>query len=372
MTAEPMRLFLSGDVMTGRGIDQIQETPGSPALYEPWAKSAIRYVEIAERRHGAIPRLVNPHYVWGDALGVLDESEVDARIINLETAVTNRGQPWPAKGIHYRMHPLNVAVLEAADVDCCVLANNHVLDWSYAGLSQTLDSLHDAGIFTAGAGADARDSRRPAVIETHSGSRVVVLAVGMQSSGIPASWSAAGDRAGVWLLRSLTNDAIKDIGDELSRVRRPGDVTIVSIHWGPNWGYAIPPGHRRFAQALIDEAGVDIVHGHSSHHPIGIEIYHNRLILYGCGDLINDYEGIGGHDEFRPGLGALYLVTFTHAGLKELEMIPMRLRRFRLQLSEREDVSWLAWALTRASRPFGTKFEDVGDGRLRASCDLER
>lgn len=159
-----MRLFLSGDVMTGRGIDQVLATPGSPRLYETWAKSAIRYVELAERAHGAIPRGVDPEYVWGDALAVLDEAGVDARIINLETAVTDRGEAWPAKGVHYRMRPENVEVLEAAGIDCCVLANNHILDWSYPGLAQTLDSLHGAGIATAGAGADAPHARRPALI----------------------------------------------------------------------------------------------------------------------------------------------------------------------------------------------------------------
>ncbi|HEX6219726.1 MAG TPA: CapA family protein, partial [Acidimicrobiia bacterium] len=123
-------------------------------------------------------------------MAVLDEAGVDARIINLETAVTDRGEAWPAKDVHYRMHPENVEVLVAAGIDCCVLANNHILDWSYPGLAQTLDSLHDAGITTAGAGADAHAARRPAAIETGVGSRVIVLAVGMESSGIPAQWAA--------------------------------------------------------------------------------------------------------------------------------------------------------------------------------------
>jgi poly-gamma-glutamate capsule biosynthesis protein CapA/YwtB (metallophosphatase superfamily) len=365
MTGDSVRLFLSGDVMIGRGVDQILATPGVPILYESWAKSAIRYVELAEQANEAIPRGVNPEYIWGDALTVLDQAGVDARIINLETAVTDRGEPWPAKGIHYRMHPANVDVLTVAGIDCCVLANNHVLDWSYAGLGQTLHSLHEAGIATAGAGVDAARARLPALIQTGTRSRVTVLAVGLESSGIPGSWSAASDRAGVWLLRSLTSAAVNDIGGELSRVRRPGDLTVVSIHWGPNWGYAIPPSHRRFAQALIDEAGVDVVHGHSSHHPIGIEVYRDRLILYGCGDLINDYEGIGGHDEI-PSLGILYLATLTRAGLKELEMIPMRLHRFRLERAERDDVTWLARTLSQASGQFGTRVEEEGDGRLHA------
>ena len=51
------------------------------------------------------------------------------------------------------------------------------------------------------------------------------------------------------------------------------------------------PSQIRFAHRLID-AGVDVVHGHSSHHPRPIEVYRGKLILYGCGDTIDDYEGI--------------------------------------------------------------------------------
>jgi poly-gamma-glutamate capsule biosynthesis protein CapA/YwtB (metallophosphatase superfamily) len=364
MVGDPLRILLAGDVMTGRGIDQILASPGDPTLYESWAESAARYVELAEQRHGALPRAVEPGYVWGEALAVFDS--VDARIVNLETAVTDRGEPWPGKGIHYRMNPRNIDVLRVANLDCCVLANNHVLDWSYAGLGQTLASLHGAGIPTAGAGADARESRTPAVIELPSGRRVVVVAVGTESSGIPASWSAAADRAGVWFLRSLSGDVVYDIRDELSRVRRPGDVTVVSIHWGPNWGHEVASDHRRFARALIDDAGADIVHGHSSHHPIAVEVYRNRLVLYGCGDLINDYEGIGGHEGYRPALGVLYLATLTRGGLRELEMIAMRRRHFRLERAGDDDVTWLARTLTKVSRPFGTGFEAMGNGTLRA------
>jgi poly-gamma-glutamate capsule biosynthesis protein CapA/YwtB (metallophosphatase superfamily) len=60
--------------------------------------------------------------------------------------------------------------------------------------------------------------------------------------------------------------------------------------------------HRQFAHALIDEAGFDLVHGHSSHHPKAIEVHHGRIILYGCGDFITDYEGIKGYESFRDDL----------------------------------------------------------------------
>jgi hypothetical protein len=43
--------------------------------------------------------------------------------------------------INYRMSPENAPCLTAAGLDCCVLANNHVLDWGPAGLIETLDVL---------------------------------------------------------------------------------------------------------------------------------------------------------------------------------------------------------------------------------------
>ncbi|RPJ79348.1 MAG: poly-gamma-glutamate biosynthesis protein, partial [Alphaproteobacteria bacterium] len=41
-------IFLCGDVMPGRGIDQVLPHPGDPKIYEPYMKSAKEYVDIAE------------------------------------------------------------------------------------------------------------------------------------------------------------------------------------------------------------------------------------------------------------------------------------------------------------------------------------
>src|SRR5512145_2882467 len=115
-------LFLCGDVMTGRGVDQILPHPSKPRLFEPYVTSAVTYVELAERAVGPIPRPVGFDYVWGDALAELRRVRPDARIVNLETSVTRSNEAWPDKGIHYRMHPANVPCLTAAGIDCCALA----------------------------------------------------------------------------------------------------------------------------------------------------------------------------------------------------------------------------------------------------------
>jgi poly-gamma-glutamate capsule biosynthesis protein CapA/YwtB (metallophosphatase superfamily) len=61
-------LVLTGDVMLGRGIDQILPHPGDPRLYEVSIHDARDYVGPAERAHGPIPRRVDEAYVWCDAL----------------------------------------------------------------------------------------------------------------------------------------------------------------------------------------------------------------------------------------------------------------------------------------------------------------
>ena len=173
-----MRLFLYGDVMTGRGIDQALPHPVNPTLYEPYVRDAREYVQLAEKAHGPIPRPLSFDYIWGDALREIERPEVDLRIANLETAVTSAETPWPGKGIHYRMHPQNIGCLSAAHISACSLANNHVLDWGYDGLSETLQTLNAAGIAYSGAGNDADEAMQPAVLATAGRNRVLLFSFG--------------------------------------------------------------------------------------------------------------------------------------------------------------------------------------------------
>lgn len=344
-----MRLFLCGDVMTGRGVDQILRHPGEPTLHEPYMDSALGYVELVERVSGPVARRVDDAYVWGEALAEL--SRADARIINLETSVT-RSDAWEAKGINYRMHPDNVGVLAIARIDCCVLANNHVLDYGAAGLRETLTVLRGAGIATAGAGNDLAEAWQPAVLPAPAG-RALVFAFGHGSSGIPPAWAAGERRPGVARVADLGDEAAQVIAEKVRRAKRPGDVVVASIHWGSNWGYEVPAAQVRFAHRLV-AAGVDIVHGHSSHHPRPIEVRDGRLILYGAGDLINDYEGIEGHEAYRSELALLYFPTLAPDGrLLALEMVPVRRQGLRLRRAGSEEARWLADLVNRISAPFG-------------------
>ena len=352
-------LFLCGDLMTGRGIDQVLPHPSAPAIHEPYVRRATRYVELAEAVNGPIPKPVDFSYIWGDALEELERVAPDVRIVNLETAVTRSDDYWKGKGINYRMHPANVPCLTAAKIDCCALANNHVLDWGTTGLAETLETLRRAKLKTAGAGRGRQEAEAPAILEVPSKGRVIVFSIGSVTSGIPPEWAAAEDRPGVALLADLSEETAGRIAARVAAVKQPGDLVVASIHWGSNWGYRIPPGQQRFARRLIDEAGVDVLHGHSSHHPRGIEVYRDRPILYGCGDFLNDYEGIGGYEQFRGDLALAYFVSLEPqtGRLARLAMTPFQIRSFRAHRASRDDAGWLRDTLSREGRALGTCVE---------------
>jgi poly-gamma-glutamate capsule biosynthesis protein CapA/YwtB (metallophosphatase superfamily) len=359
----PISLVLGGDVMTGRGIDQILPHPVSPAIFESHLRDARDYVELAAAAAGAFPRPVPFRYGWGDALPAL--LAADVRIVNLETSVTEGGEPWPAKGIHYRMHPRNVECLTAARLDGCGLANNHVLDWGYGGLEETLRTLRAAGIATAGAGSNGAAAAAPMAIPVPDKGRVWVAALGSPCSGVPPEWAASPDGPGIKLVRTLDASTARRVAHGLRQVSRPDDVSVVSIHWGGNWGHEITAQQIAFAHVLADE-GIDVIHGHSAHHAKAVEVRHGSVILYGCGDLINDYEGITGREEYGGDLAVLCRVDLgpRPRPLPRVELDVFRRRKLRLELASDRDTEWLGAVLNEQSGRFATAVAHDGGHTL--------
>jgi poly-gamma-glutamate synthesis protein (capsule biosynthesis protein) len=361
---DSLTLWLAGDVMTGRGIDQVQAHPGDPTLYEGWVRDARDYVRLAESVNGPVPAPVAPDYIWGEALAEIARRRPALRLVNLETAITTANDAWPGKGIHYRMHPANIGCLTAAGIDGCALANNHVLDWGRAGLAQTLHTLERAGIRCAGAGSTLDAASAPAVLPLAGGGRLLLFSWASPDSGVPPAWGATAQQAGVALLPDLKEASAQQVAAQVARHRQPGDLVLVSLHWGGNWGVEVPQLQRRFARRLIELGAADLLHGHSSHHPRPMEVYRGKLILYGCGDLINDYEGIGSQEHFDPSAVCLYFVQLARAtgALQQLEIVPMQLRRLRLTHADPAARRSLQSLFDTEGRHFGTGVQAQADG----------
>jgi poly-gamma-glutamate synthesis protein (capsule biosynthesis protein) len=226
--------------------------------------------------------------------------------------------------------------------------------------------LNKNGILTVGAGKNIEEAEKPAIVWGRATSPILIFNYADVSSGVPIWWKTETDKTGVNLITDLTQinaDEITPIGADKNinkdqrasayknniRVNPRGNlhqsVIIFSIHWGPNWGYEIAKEQRDFAHRLIDEANVDLIFGHSSHHFKGIETYKGKFIIYGAGDFINDYEGIEGYEEFRGDLVLGYIWE-----VNKLTILPFKIKKFRLNYCTQEEIGWIFNVLKRESR----------------------
>jgi poly-gamma-glutamate synthesis protein (capsule biosynthesis protein) len=316
-----MKLLLVGDVMLGRLLNAVlQHVPSS--------------------------------YPWGDTLPHF--LDADWRACNLECVISDRRPAiLPAKAFHFRSDARNVAVLQAAHIDAVSIANNHVLDFGPEALLDMLDILDQVGIAHAGAGRDLEEARRPAITTATDGTRIGFVAC---TDNEPA-WEAGKNRPGVFHIEA-------DIGDEraiallgiIHDTRPHVDCLIASVHWGPNWGYDPPRGHRPLARALID-AGADIVFGHSCHVFRGIEIYRQRPIIYCAGDFIDDYavDPIERNDQ-----SFIYTVGIEERRPRQILLQPTMIDGFRARLALSDEAGAILDKMSSLCAPFGTTMRREG------------
>lgn len=287
--SESLKLLLVGDVMLGRLVNEVLKV--EPSVYP-----------------------------WGDTLPLFQQADV--RLCNLECVIADRGTPWSAtpKVFHFRSDAKNVAVLTAAHIDAVSLANNHVLDFDYEGLFEMMHHLEQAGIHYAGAGANLKEASEPVIWEV-KGTKLGFMAC---TDNEPA-WAATEERPGVWHVPIRVQDKqAHRLFEVVQRTRTEVAYLIVSLHWGPNWGYIPPAAHRPFAHALIDH-GADLVFGHSGHIVRGIEVYKNKPIIYCAGDFIDDYAV----DEIeRNDQSFLFLIELTGTTSSRLLLYPTVIRHF--------------------------------------------
>jgi len=326
-----MRLLLFGDVMCGRAIQLTLPyqtegyeniTDSVPAFYYLVSSLQNSFEVPKEEEINKIRELnLDGSYLWDELLDY-DFGE-DIRLLNIETAITLSIDKPEKKGITYHMNAENLVPLFTLWPKNYVfsLANNHALDFGVdAFLSETLEIFHELKIPYVGA---------QNILEYKD---IEIVAFGTGCSGVPSSWSKY-----ISYLPPITSDENVERGFHIIKrniQKRKKRLRVLSIHWGPNWAHE-SDGHeyrRRLAHKLIDELGFDLIYGHSSHHIRGLELYKGRLILYGCGDVINDYEEIGGHEEYSK-VGGVFVVDLRRDGrLANLMLLPVKMQKLQLKV----------------------------------------
>jgi len=221
-----------------------------------------------------------------------------------------------------------------------------------------LGALESGGIKTCGAGLNKLHATSPAVVEVSQQpqQRVLVFSYGTGSAGVYPEWEATEDKPGVSYL-TLDLSQIPTIRDTIAKYKQSGDI-VFSVHWGGNWGFKIEEERRQFAKKLIEEAHVDLVHGHSSHHAVGLEVWNNKLIIYGAGDFLSDYEGIQNpaYEGYRDDLALMYFPELSPetGELMSLKMVPTLLKNLRVNAASQTDANFLFDMLNEQGKKFGT------------------
>jgi poly-gamma-glutamate capsule biosynthesis protein CapA/YwtB (metallophosphatase superfamily) len=360
-THRTFNINLMGDVMLGRLIDQLF----------PMHVDCAEEARIVDSFRGQQAHLKNygSETPWGNTLPLIRSG--DLNVINLETSVTINERKWPNKVFNYRMHPENIQALKVAKIDYVSLANNHTLDFSEDGLTETVKTMKKAGIAFAGACETADEAQRPAELDLPrsrqesppQASREQLVHL-YSFSDHPQDW---GDVTRFNLI-DYTEKTRKRLKQELTSSVKPS-LKIVSVHWGPNYRRSPSDEIKSLAHFFIDECGVDLIHGHSSHHIQGVEVYKGRLILYGCGDFVDDYAV---NTEWRNDLSALWRVSVLEEAerlkIKRLEVFPNRIKAFQAGLLRWEDAdhNWLTKRFRELCTEMGTKVDDElgADGQI--------
>lgn len=354
MASRTFSINFVGDVMLGRLIDQLFPTH----VHEPMeAKHVSSFVARNPQLHD-----YGPQSPWGTVLPLFQDSHLN--VINLETSVTKTDKKWPDKVFNYRMHPVNLKALHPAKIDYVSLANNHTLDFSETGLEDTLEALNEVNVNFAGAGIDKDAAMSPSILSLP---RTSVSDSTNEQQHCVAIWSAA-DHPSDWAkvpgfnlidYSPQTRVRLKDVITHTS----PKNVSlrVFSVHWGPNYAWRPADEIRSLAHYLVDECDIDIVHGHSSHHIQGVEKYKGKLIMYGCGDFIDDYALT---PEYRNDLSAVWRVSLRDEGnflsLAKLEVFPTKIKRFQAHqvLREDEDYDWFHKKFKALCEGFDTVIEN--------------
>ncbi len=203
----------------------------------------------------------------------------DVTVVNLETAVTDRGTA-AAKQFAFRAPASTLPALEDAGVDVVSLANNHGLDFGLEGLTDTLAAAEEAGLPLVGLGEDEDAAYAHHVVEVR-GQRIAVLGATQVLDGqYVDAWTARGDSPGM-----ASAKRARRLVEQVRRARSDADTVVVHLHWGEERNPCPLPRQRELAQQLVD-AGADVVVGSHAHVLLGGGMLGAAYVDYGLGNFV--------------------------------------------------------------------------------------
>jgi len=254
-----------------------------------------------------------PYFERGDAEALFGDllprfREADLVVANLECPFVEQSSPIRKTGPVFGAPASCAEALRRAGIGLLTLANNHILDHGAAGLRQTLEVCHGAGIATVGAGENLTEASRP-YVWNGARLRVAFLAVAEHEFSIAGPNAPGANPLDlISLVRTLREQASQ------------WDHWIVLYHGAAEF-QPVTPRVQRLCRFLI-ELGATAVLVQHPHALGGWEPYQHGYIVYGQGALVMDEEIY----RDKPGFHEGFLVQLELGAERRAEMacIPFR------------------------------------------------
>lgn len=222
-----------------------------------------------------LPLLKNPQTAIGPFAEQLRAA--DFAMVNLESAVTERGDPEP-KRFHFRAPASAYAAIQAAGIDLVSIANNHALDYGQVGLKDTLESAKAANMPVVGAGRNIDEAYEPYVTEV-KGVRLGVVALS-QVHELAAQWKPTETRPGIAMAFNKERSVAA-----VKKARAQADLVIVYLHWGTEGAYC-PNSLQKAMAKTLEQSGADVIVGTHAHMPQGDGFIGDTYVHYGLGNFL--------------------------------------------------------------------------------------
>lgn len=246
--------------------DSVTLAFGGDVHFEKWLRDDV----TADPRHA----LDGVASLLGDA---------DLAVVNLETAITERGSPAP-KQHTFRAPTSGLTALSAAGVDVVSIANNHGMDYGVEGLTDTLRAADDAGLVVVGGGRDGRAAYRSHLRDI-SGRRIAVIgATQVLDGNVKASWTAGPGQPGLASAKT-EHDGLPRLLAAVRAAAEAADTVVVMLHWGPELQTCPLPRQQQLA-AQLRQAGAHVIVGGHAHRLAGGGYLGDAVVHYGLGNLV--------------------------------------------------------------------------------------
>jgi len=256
---------------------------------------------------------------WPDGYFVLADEEIgkkalnkvasyflnsDVNFCNLEGVITNSGRPIAGKSNAYLLsYPGMTRILKKAGINVVALANNHILDYRWEALADTMARLDKVGIKYSGAGKNLAEARKPAIIEKEG------MTIGLLSYttnlNLPMGFKASESKPGLNPIRvspffvpdHINKEDIEVMREDISKWHKKTDFLAISCHWGvSDQGTQTVARHQEIIAHYAVDAGADMVIGHHTHALQPIELYKGKAIAYSLGNFslsLSSYQSEG-------------------------------------------------------------------------------